>query len=185
AASVAALQLASLRGEREFEIDVQEWRKLADIARNETLEMAAEKLEEEGVLDSITSKSRRHIKIYLKNPITGHDLEDDIVWQEYGPEAREERERRNQERPYTREQLLKWASSVFKVPVTLINDGELATFCKCGGYKGRTFRPTLRINGDKGRYGVYYCDHCQDGGTLLDLVMKQGRMGRLMALAKL
>jgi hypothetical protein len=88
--------------------------------------MAAEKFEEQGVLGSIPSEKRRQVTIYLKNPITGHDLEDDIVWQEYGPEAREERERRNQERPYTRKQLLTWASSVFKLPVTPINDGELA-----------------------------------------------------------
>jgi len=74
---------------------------------------------------------------------------------------------------------------VFKVPVVPINDGELATFCKCGGYKNRKFKPTLRMNGDKGRYGVYYCDHCEDGGTLLALVVKQGCMGMREALGRL
>jgi hypothetical protein len=184
-AYVAALQLASLRREREFETTVQEWRKLANIARNETLEMAAEKLEEEGVLGSISSERRRYIKIYLKNPINGRDLEDEVHSQEYGREAREERDRRESERPYTRDRLLLWASSVFKVPVSPINDGEIATYCKCGGYKNRKFKPTLRMNGDKGRWGVYYCDHCQVGGTLLELVMKQGRMGLLEAIGRL
>ena len=186
-AYVAALHFASRLEEKEFDVALKEWRTLAAIARNETLLSAAEKLEHERVMDSrIDDGQRSHIaRITLRNPETGQELDYEIVT----TQAREEYERigrrEDADRPHTREQLLKWAASVFKVPVTPAGNDEWQTFCRCGGGKRRGQYGTLYPNGDKGKYGVFYCHNCGEGGTLLQLVMKQGKMGLIEALQRL
>jgi hypothetical protein len=179
AAYVAVLQLASLRRLRDFNVPVLEWRTLAGIARNETFDEAIDKLEQFRVLAVI--RGRTEINVLLKNPASGRDLDDEIFEAEI--KADDDRER-STDRPYSPEQLLTWAASVFPHEPKPSSNGEMLVFCQCGGglqNKRARFRPTLSMNGDKGKYGVYYCHSCERGGTLLQLVMEYGHMDWLKA----
>jgi hypothetical protein len=178
---VAVLQIAKLMNETEFDATLREVRILSSVSRNEILFKAVHILERERTMDVVTSRNDRNsISVTLKNPATGRDMEDDAV-----DESLKRQWAASPYRPYTREQLLKWAASVFRVPVNIGDEWTTRHGCAESKTRKLRYRNTLSMNGDKGKHGVYYCHACEEGGTLLELVCKHGHMGVISALALL
>lgn len=196
---VAAVRLCNLKGQREVTASVVQLRKLAGIARNETMSAALDDVlyPVDGVhrhFLQYRSPNKRTITVTLTNPSDPQSLPleyYEITEQETGKVTTRRKE-------YDDDLLLRWAAAAIwhgASPDVLklgSNGDHLGTCPMCGGCNAkRRGVPTLAINvarrSAQNAYGIYFCHSCGAGAgeTLLDLVMQRTGLNVIKAMASL
>lgn len=196
---VAAVRLCNLKGQREITVPVAQLRKLAGIARNETMSAALDYVlyPVDGVhrhFLEYNSPNKRTITLTLTNPSDPQSLPleyYEITEQQTGKAT-------TRRKSYDDNLLLRWAAAAIwngATPDALklgSNGDHLGTCPMCNGANAkRRGVPTLAINvakrGAQNNYGIYFCHSCGagTGETLLDLVMQRTGLNVIKAMASL